>query len=279
MRALGRVGQPLSGGTYRPRRRLRAPRRLVVPLAVALLAVLWVGVNASRQVGSSAAEVVAAQQVPARRDSADRASRSGGDAAAVTFAEVDGLALALPHPQPLGIGFHEASRAEALAFAPVGKAVANDNATRFTAPEDAEGPEYRVLSSQGRARPATSAVDIVVPLGEGVSAPVSGTVTKVIEYPLYGKVQDWRVEITPAGRPDLTVVLVHLLRPAVRVGDGVTAGETHVAVARLLPLDSHVDYTLDAKQPHTHIEVKPAVDDAPIDPNQPAVPAGDDASD
>ena len=272
MRALGRIGQPLSGGTYRPRRRFRAPRWLLVALCVTLVAMVWVGVTANRQVGARTATTTVAG-VPARPAGVDQVSRSAARSDATTFAQVDGLALALPHRSPLAVAFHEASRAEALELAPVGRLLANDNATRFTPPPDTAGPKYRVLSSRGRARPATSAVDIAVPLGDAVSAPVTGTVTAVTEYPLYGRVRDWRVEITPEGREDLTVVLIHLLRPAVRVGDAVTAGNSKLGVARLLPFDSHVDYVLNDKQPHTHIEVKPAVAPEPIDPNQPAAPA------
>jgi murein DD-endopeptidase MepM/ murein hydrolase activator NlpD len=189
------------------------------------------------------------------------------------FAAVDGLNLQLLHPKPLTIGFHEASQAEALELLPLGRLLANDNPTRFKAPNDMVGPEYRVLSSRGRAQAPTSAVDIVVPLGDAVTAPVSGTVTQVTEYPLYGRTRDWRVEITPADRPDLTVVLIHLLRPQVSVGDTVTAGESTIAVARLLPFDSHVDYVGKAKAPHVHLEVKASVEPTPLDPNAPALPA------
>ena len=272
MRTLGRVGQPLSGGTYRPRRRLRAPRWLIVALGVSMLAVVWLGFSANRQVEAQPEQAVAAAAVPARPDAADT-SRSARTAA--VFATVDGLQLALPHGRPKALAFHEASRAEALELIPVGVLAANDNPSNFTAPADTTGPAYRVLSSRGRARPATSAIDVAVPLGDAAAAPVTGTVKAVTEYPLYGRVRDWRVEITPEGRPDLTVVLIHLLRPTVNVGDTVTAGSTSVGVARLLPFASHVDYVLDQRHPHVHIEVKPASEAEPIDPNEPAQPAGD----
>ena len=274
MRTLGRIGQPLSGGSYRPRRRFRAPRWLLVALSVALLAIVWVGFTANRQVGARPLETVA--QVPARPDALAAASRSARNASLPAFASVDGLQLTLPHAKPVLVGFHEASMVEALELDPVGHLLSNDNATRYTPPADVAGPDYRVMSSRGRSRPATSAVDVAIPLGDGVVAPVTGTVTAVTEYPLYRRVRDWRVEITPAGREDLRVVLIHLLKPVVKVGDTVTAGEDSLAVARLLPFDSHIDYLMKAKQPHTHIEVKPAVESGPIDPNQPAAPADGD---
>lgn len=272
MRTLGRVGQPLSGGTYRPRRRLRAPRWLLMSLVFALLAMVWLGVSANRQVGALPEQTVAAGTVPQRPTGSD-ASRS--DRVAATFASVEGLELALPHGSPKALAFSEASRAEALELAPIGVLAGNDNAGNFTAPADATGPSYRVLASLGRARPATSAVDIAVPLGDAAAAPVTGTVRSVTEYPLFGRVRDWRVEISPEGRPDLTVVLVHLLRPTVDVGETVTAGETPIGVVRLLPFASAVDNVMDQRHPHIHVEVKPASESEPIDPNQPAEPAGD----
>jgi hypothetical protein len=120
-------------------------------------------------------------------------------------------------------------------------------------------------------------VDVAVPAGDQIASPVDGTVTSVTEYPLYGEVRDWRVEITPTARPDLTVVLIHLHEPVVAEGDPVTAGRTALAEARLLPFTSHVDYVLAKKQPHTHLEVKPSVATGPIDPNEPARPATEDA--
>jgi len=274
MRALGRVGQPLSGGTYRPRRRLRVPRVVVVAVATALVAAVWVAFVANQQVAptADAAAPVTAATVP-ERPAADQASRSRTPAAQATLmATADGLELAVPHRNPILVAFHEASRVDAMELAPVGTLIANDNPTRFSPPPDADGAPYRVLSSRGRARPATSAADIVVPLGDSVVAPVTGTVAAVTEYPLYGRIRDWRVEIVPQGRPDLTVVLIHLLRPAVEVGDLVTMGDTAIGAARLLPMDSHVDYVTDEKQPHVHMEVKPSVAAEPIDPNAPALP-------
>lgn len=272
MRTLGRIGQPLSGGTYRPRRRLRAPRWLAVVLSVAFLMLLWVGVAAIGQVGRGEVAAPARTAVPGRPVADAQVSR-GARRSAVVFATVEGLALRLPHPQPLAVAFHEANQAQALAQAPTGRLVANDNPTRFMPPADTPGADYSVLSSRGSARPPTSAADIVVPLGDQVVAPVDGTVTAVTQYPLYGRVRDWRVEITPTARPDLTVVLIHLLDPSVSVGTEVVAGQTSLAEVRLLPFDSHVDSLLDRKQPHAHVEVKPSVEAAPIDPNEPARPA------
>jgi hypothetical protein len=271
MRTLGRIGQPLSGGTYRPRRRFHVPRWLALALVLAVVGVLWVGATANGQMLESQTRQ-AGLAVPARPEGATT-SRGAQRTDARAFATVSGLSLALPHAQPLSIAFHEAGAVEALELAPVGSLVGNDNPTAFQAPPDAAGADYRVLASLGRGRPATSAVDVTVPLGDEVLSPVTGTVRRITEYPLYGTVRDWRVEITPKDQPDLTVVVIHLLTPAVKVGDEVAAAKTGLGVARLLPLDTQADHVRDEEHPHAHIEVRPAVDAAPIDPNQRALPA------
>lgn len=188
------------------------------------------------------------------------------------FAHVGGLDLGLPHGQPVAVAFHEASRPEALELTPSGRLLSNDNATKYTPPADSSGPDYRVLSSRGRARPASSAVDVVVPAGGAAIAPVSGTVVEAREYLLYGNVRDWRVVIQPDARPDLHVVLIHLHEPAVTAGDAVEAGAT-LAVVRQLPFASHVDYVVGQRLPHLHLEVRPATAPKPLDPNEPAMDA------
>lgn len=266
-----------------PRRRL-ARRPVLVSAALLLVAFTWVGSAAHTQTGPADAladlpAAPAAASAPAsakgvlapRRASAARASRATTQQR--PFAAVDDLVLTLPFAEPIAVAFHEATRAEALPLAPIGRLVANDNPTKFTPGADAPGPDYRVLSSRGRARPASSAADIVVPDDAIVTAPVSGRVVEVREYALYEHVRDWRVVIEPAGHPDLHVVLIHLLRPQVAAGDAVHAGVTPLALVRRLPFASHVDYVTEQSLPHVHLEVKPAVDPEPADPNAPALPA------
>lgn len=275
-------------GAFVSRRRLRVPRGLLWTLIVVSAAVIWVGMAASRQsdprvalatIPAAPAPLDADDAIPSRLGGSDRASRSGGAVrSASVFASIDGLALQLPHPRPLYLGFHEASRPEALALDPAGRLIANDNPTKFTAGEDRPGPSYHVLSSRGRARPATSAVDVVLPLGSQVAAPVSGRVVEVKDYALYGSLRDWRIVIEPEDRPDLQIVLIHLEKPTVRAGDQVIAGSTPLATVRLLPAPSHVDYALNERHPHVHIEVKPAVAPEPYDPNAPAVEPEEDDS-
>jgi hypothetical protein len=128
-----------------------------------------------------------------------------------------------------------------------------------------------VLASLGHARPATSAVDVVVAEGASVVAPVSGTVVSVSEYPLFDRTRDWRIELAPEGRQDLRVVVVGVRKPEVVAGDEITAGETVLGLARVLPFPTAADaVTGDDSLPRTSISVRPALAEGRVDPNQPA---------
>jgi hypothetical protein len=91
-----------------------------------------------------------------------------------------------------------------------------------------------------------------------VHTPVSGTVTDVREYVLYGGHRDVRLEIAPDDAPDLRLVMIHIADVDVEAGDEVTAGETVVAgTARPFPFGSQIDrFTEPDRWPHVHIEVK-----------------------
>lgn len=186
--------------------------------------------------------------------SADDAEREPGTAA---FARHGGLTLFLLSERPVLVGYHEASYPEALALEPVGHLRGNDNPTRFTAPPAEPGPGYRILSSRGRPQPPTSAVDVVLEKGDPVRSPVDGVVTGVRAYRLYGTHPDTRIEIRPADRPDLRVVLIHVEDPRVAAGDTVHAGHSVLAAsATRFPFSSHIDRYLDHPHPHVHLEVK-----------------------
>lgn len=154
------------------------------------------------------------------------------------FAYVGEVAFLTPSTSPLVVGFHEANGPGTLTFSP------------------ASG---QVLDPRGRGTDPASAVDIVLPAGEDVRAVVSGTVTDVASYTLYGSTSDVLVMIEPDGRPDLRVKLLHLDEVVVVPGQRVAAGIDVIAgTARTLPFASQVDRITGDRIPHVHIEVVPA---------------------
>lgn len=139
------------------------------------------------------------------------------------------------------VGFHQASHPGAQAI-------------------NAAGSDLRtmVLSSRGRGTPGASAADIVVPPGEPVVAPVTGTVVAATQYVLYCEHQDKLVYIEPDGLPGWQVRLFHVSGEIPPVGARVVAGQTVVATggATQLPFESQIDeFTAEPSWPHVHVEV------------------------
>ncbi len=145
-------------------------------------------------------------------------------AAPETMATVAGVELVVPAVEPVAIGFHQGG-SSALPLAP-GEA------------------DHLVMPSRGRSTAATSAVDVAVGQDATVTSPVTGTVTQVAEYTLYGRHQDVLMTIRPDGA-DVTV----------EPGQRVRAGQP-IAEARQLPMPSQVDRLHDGPAgPHVHLDV------------------------
>lgn len=247
----------------RPARRTILWRRLLLVIAVgaALAAPVTLRGSGVTADGLGATDRADAATVgTATNGHPDDLASAAGTAGSPTalFAGVQQVRLSLPAPEVVRIGYHEASFPNALELTPLGAVADNQNTTKFTAGDPSDGPEYLILSSRGRPNPATSAVDIVMPEGTPVSSVVSGEVSEVVPYLLYGRHQDTKIEIVPDGRPDLRVVMIHVDDVQVRPGDRVEAGRTVLAAsANRFPFSSHIDrYAEGTPDPHVHIEVK-----------------------
>jgi murein DD-endopeptidase MepM/ murein hydrolase activator NlpD len=167
-----------------------------------------------------------------------------------TFATVEGAELVTPSAVPLLVGFHQAAGPSPLPLEPVGDNVSAEDAIA------GDGEVYAVLPSRGRGTHPASAVDIVVPPGTEILAPVSGTVAAVSRYQLYGGTSDVVVVIGPDDAEGLLVKVLHVKGVAVAQGDTVVAGESVIAAeGRPLPFASQVDRFVGERLPHVHIEV------------------------
>ncbi|MFP5309421.1 MAG: hypothetical protein ACLGIR_07580 [Actinomycetes bacterium] len=265
------VGAVGDGGRRPGRGSARALVALAV-LAAGALGLLQAAGAGEDPAGEAAGTAPAVAGAPAGGSDASAPAPAGGQDAVVTrpsattrpFATVGDLSLHLPSDGTVLVGFHEASQPAAMAMTPVGTLLDNANTTRFTPPVTIEaGSPYVVMSSRGRRPAPTSAVDLVLRDDDPVRSPVTGTIVDVRPYSLYDRYPDHRIEIVPDGHPGLRVVLIHVDRVSVRVGDVVVAGETILAeTANRFPFGSHVDrYTEPETWPHVHVEVKSA--DAP----------------
>ena len=90
-----------------------------------------------------------------------------------------------------------------------------------------------------------------------ILAPVTGTVTSVKKYWLYGRYRDVRLEIRPDGVSNkIRVVVLHIQDPTVVVGQHVVGGVTPVATVRHFRFVSAVNRYLPVKYAdHTHIQI------------------------
>lgn len=180
------------------------------------------------------------------------------------IARVAGLELVVPSMETALVGFHEAAGPGTQTLESM--APLEEQHTARDVPVAADAVEEQVapvitLPTRSRAAPATSAIDIAIPEGADVLAPVSGTVVMASPYSLYGQHADYRVEIEPDGHPGMRVILIHMDGLAVEAGDRLVAGETVIAdTAKQFPFASQIDrFTAEREgrpMPHVHVEVK-----------------------
>lgn len=179
------------------------------------------------------------------------------------IARVAGIELVAPSAHTVLVGFHEAAGGGTLemeSLAPLAVALNGERtAVAPGASADQVAPVMELPTRQ-RGTAAASAVDIAVPAWRDIVAPVSGTVTAVNPYMLYGEFSDNRVEIEPEGQPGVRVVMIHIGEVEVRPGDEVVAGETLVArTAKQFPFASQIDrfseHASGEARPHVHMEV------------------------
>ena len=170
------------------------------------------------------------------------------------LAPVANVELVTVSPEAEAHGFHEGST-NSLELTPLGEAVTDQRGIAL--PEAAaDGVDYIVMASRGRATSPTSAVDIALAEGIEVASPVTGTVLDVSRYALYGKTSDVMVRIRPDSNPDVLVTVFHLVDPTVGPGDAVVAGETVIAGGpRALPFGSQIDKFVGHAGPHVHVQV------------------------
>lgn len=263
-------------------RRPRVPRSLTTAAAVTILALAWLGQTASQELVPLAAVpteraiidpsleaslAVAGVRQAGTPASAGRMVVPGTDPAAqpppppqtVPFAAFDDLPLHLPVAEPLAITFRQAPTVEALPLAPVGSLMANDNPA-FRPPRRLPGPDYRVAAPVDSLHHPTSAVHLSTTAAAAVLAPTAAEVVAVTAVP-DDPAAGWQVVLRPDTRPDLHVVVGHLLRPGVVAGQRVALAEP-LGVAAQDPA---------ARAPHVTMKLQPAVS-GPLDPHAPAVP-------
>lgn len=177
------------------------------------------------------------------------------------FATVQGWGLALRLPaaesEMIALGYHQAYNTQSPAIE--SSEILMENATSRTVGGKAVAgrPVSFLMQLRGRGSAPTSSVDMAVKTGTPIRSPVSGRVTAVAPYLLYGVYNDIRIEIVPEGYRNIKVAMVHLDGPLVRVGQKVEAGVTPVAYMRRLSVNSQIDQYLGRVTEHVHMQINP----------------------
>jgi hypothetical protein len=155
------------------------------------------------------------------------------------------------------VAYQAVSDERAMALTPIGDQ-ANANAlVRFFRSVFSSEPSIRYYLIDGADGEPTTSVLVGAAPGSIVTAPISGVVTGVKEYLLYGKYTDVQIDIRPEKSSGTTVSILFISDPVVSIGEVVTAGKTTLGKVRECPAElgaTLAAYTHDSGS-HVHLQV------------------------
>ncbi len=133
------------------------------------------------------------------------------------------------------IAYQPLSDDRAVPFTPIGEQVNTNALVRFFRNLFSGEPSVRYYLLDGDKGEPTSSVLVGARPGAPVTAPISGVVTAVKQYRLYGKYDDVQIDIRPEEMSSITLTLLFVEEPAVSIGEVVTAGKTQLGKVRECP--------------------------------------------
>jgi hypothetical protein len=212
------------------RRRTEIRRRRVVALVVfvTLISVaVWVAYAIP---GQTPARVPASAAQP----TFGSAVESDAD---VVVARVEGIDVLLPVAQQVttAVAFHPVDGSQAVPFTPVGDRVSGGGLGQRLADIFAGGGgvRYYLMGGEGVDQSSSTAgLDVGAVPGSPVLCPVDGKVTAVKRYSILGRHRDTEIDVRLAGDPSLLLVITHIEKPKVQIGDVVQRGATTLGSVR-----------------------------------------------
>lgn len=217
----------------RPKRRAREVRRRRLRL-LGLVALLLIAAVSWAVVARAGGGV----DTPLRDTATDATALpvASGVTAHPVFARINDKNLVLPvdSESVSVIAYHSVNNESSVALSPLGERVDGNLVARgvervIAGPADIR---YHVLQSRGRVVTETGAVDVGAPAGSMITSPVTGEVVSVRAYKLYGKYDDYQVDIRPKSLSDVIVSLLLVEDPRVHINQTVEAGKTVIGVVR-----------------------------------------------
>jgi hypothetical protein len=215
------------------RRRIQIRRRRVVALVVSVTLIsvaVWVAYAIPGQTPARVPQG-AAQPTFSRTAQSDEA---------VVVARVEGVDVLLPVAQEAttAVAFHPVDNADTVAFTPVGDRLAGGGLGQKLADIFAGGggiQYYLMAGDGGDQSSSTAGLDVGAVPGSPVVSSVDGKVTAIKKYSILGRYKDVEIDVRLAGDPSLLLVVTHIVKPQVEIGDVVQRGTTTLGSVRGLP--------------------------------------------
>lgn len=169
----------------------------------------------------------------------------------VVVARVEGIELYLPVAREVttAVAFHAVDSADAVALEPSGTRVSGGGLGQRLADVFAADGGLQYYLMEGGGPSSTAGLDVGAVPGSPIVSPVDGKVVAVKKYRMFDRYDDVELHVQLAGDPSLLLVVTHLARPKVVVGDSVGRGRTVLGEVRGFPpsLDQALSqYTSDA---------------------------------
>jgi len=155
------------------------------------------------------------------------------------------------------IAYQPVSDNSALPLTPIGQKVNANAFVRFFRSLFGGEAAVRYFQLKGEEGEPTTSVLVGAPPDSPVTTPISGVVVGVTPYKLFGRFDDYRIDIRPEETGGLTVTLLFVDKPVVKIGERVTAGKTQLGTVRLCPEEvgkTLAEYTHDTGS-HVYLQV------------------------
>lgn len=219
----------------RQRRRQAQVRRRRLRLASLLLLLLLVATSygVMSLANRSSAKVAESELLVVEQSASRPVDGSEGHP---VFARLNDRNLVLPvvAGDATIVAYHSLSDERAYSLSPIGSQVNSSVVSRglervFSGDASVR---YYLLKGSGRSVAETAAVDVGAAPGTPITAPISGRVSAVKPYLLYGKYEDVQIDIQPEGLSGVELSLLFVDEPAVTIGQTVVAGKTQLGKVR-----------------------------------------------
>lgn len=211
-------------------------RRIRFALGFAALCLAVAGILIATSAGGSTAQVSTQNLLVSGTPSRSAAVVATGEGRPA-FARLGDRNLLLPvaAQDATIIAYQRVSDERAVALSPIGDQANANSVVRFFRSIFSGEPSVRYYLLDGQGGAPTSSVLVGALPGSPVTAPVSGIVTGVKEYKLYGKYADVQIDIRPEEMSGTTISLLFISDPVVSIGEVVTAGKTQLGKVRECP--------------------------------------------